>query len=96
MKPEGILAFHVSSRSLDLTAVVRAVAAHAGWTAIAVPDRGDALKGYTPSLWMLAGPAGRLAPILPKSSPPAPPERFDWSDDRSSLLHVLRHASRRQ
>lgn len=96
MKPDGILAFHVSSRSLDLTAVVRAAAAHAGWAAIAVPDRGDALKGYTPSLWMLAGPIERLAPILPRSSPPPPPERFDWSDDKSSLLHVLRHASRRQ
>lgn len=96
MKPDGILAFHVSSRSLDLTAVVRAVSSHAGWTAIAVPDRGDALKGYTPSLWMLAGPRERLAPLLPPSSPPPPPARFDWSDDKSSLLHVLRHASRRQ
>ncbi|MBE0656689.1 MAG: fused MFS/spermidine synthase [Bryobacteraceae bacterium] len=96
MKPDGILAIHVSSRSLDLTAVVRAVATHAGWTAIAVPDRGEALKGYTPSLWMLAGPRERLAPILPPTSPPPPPERFDWSDDQSSLLHVLRHASRRR
>lgn len=96
MKPEGILAFHVSSRSLDLTPVVRAVAEHAGWITVAVADHGDALRGYTPSVWMLAGPKERLAPLLPARVPPPPPARFDWSDDKSSLLHVLRHASRRQ
>lgn len=95
LKPDGVLAFHVSSRSLDLTPVVRAVAERAGWTAIAVADRGDAARGFTPSVWMLAGPKSRLAPLLPAQLPPAPPERFDWTDDRSSLLHVLRHAVRR-
>jgi len=92
LKPDGILAFHVSSRSLDLTPVVRAVSERVGWTAIAVADRGDAVRGYTPSVWMLAGPKSRLAPLLPRELPGSPPERFDWSDDRSSLLHVLRRA----
>ncbi len=95
MKPDGVLAFHVSSRSLDLTPVVRAVSERVGWTAIAVADRGDAVRGYTPSVWMLAGPRSRLEHLLPEKLPESPPERFDWTDDRSSLLHVLRHTARR-
>jgi hypothetical protein len=90
LAPTGFLVLHVSNRSLNLLPVVRAVSESLGWRVVAVTDHGDASRALNPSVWVFAGPEPVLHPFLPAHDAPSPPARYLWTDERSSLLEVLR------
>jgi hypothetical protein len=101
LRPDGILAFHLSNRYLDLVRVADALAADAGLTGVVVRDPvADArqrLEGKEPSTWVLLArqrAALGTLPALPFTRPlpssPAPSLRYLWTDSFSNLVSVVR------
>jgi hypothetical protein len=93
LKPGGKLLIHISNRSLDLEPVVRGMAAHIGFHAAQLLSSGSEAKGEDASRWILltrdeqflAMP--RVSSFVSGWSPGMP---LLWTDDFSSLWHVLR------
>jgi hypothetical protein len=93
---DGIVAWHISNRYLDLRPVLQGLAADAGMTALIFSDQQIPKEsgGRFPSVWvaMTAGPK-TLDAIrsdsrwLPLRSPRPP---IVWTDQRSDVLSVLR------
>ncbi|MFN5994156.1 MAG: spermidine synthase [Betaproteobacteria bacterium] len=92
MKPEGVIAFHVSNRFLDLKPVVQLLAEKRGWHAAWIRDTYE--DGSTSSDWVLLT---RHKPFLLRRDivessyviPPEPGWRV-WTDDFNNLLQVLK------
>ncbi len=94
LKPEGVLAIHVSNRFMDLTEVVARIAADLGRASLAVVSPGDKDEQTLMATWILVtldreflsspafGPGGRQIPLTGGS-------RL-WTDDYSNLLQVLK------
>jgi hypothetical protein len=92
MKADGVIAFHVSNRFLDLKPVVQKLADHAGLHTAWVRETYD--DGSTSSDWILLTREKSLLlkpDILDASSiiPPQPGWRL-WTDDFNNLLQVLK------
>jgi hypothetical protein len=89
LEPDGILAMHVTSPHLDLTPVVRAMAAHTGHTLLRVDRSADPTLDIGFSRWLLmlsdAGPLIGPGVSLERLEPARP-----WTDRFSNLLSVLR------
>jgi len=93
---DGIVAWHISNRYLDLRPVLQGLAGDAGMTALIMSDQNIPKQsgGRFPSVWvaMSAGPK-TIASILgdrrwqPLRSPRPP---ILWTDERSDVLSVLR------
>jgi hypothetical protein len=92
LAPDGVIALHVSNRFFDLDRVALALAPRLGLTAVAYQN--PPLGLAADARWVLmARTQSALPPIVPAPkgrvwrdvSRPAP-----WTDDRSSLVHVLR------
>jgi spermidine synthase len=94
LKPNGVLAVHVSNKYLDLQPVVAAAAADLGKEAVAIQNPEDPPKGITAAIWILVGdPAGFEAQkqIEAKGLIIFPPSRDRlWTDDYSNLFEALR------
>jgi hypothetical protein len=97
LKPDGILALHISNRTLDLQPVTRGLAKHLGWKAhliIAVPIPGEH-DGESTSRWVMLAKdestlqRARIRDTIPGWSSPQQPALF-WTDDFSSLWQVLK------
>jgi SAM-dependent methyltransferase len=93
MRPDGIVAFHVSNRFLNLVPVVARLAAEHGAHATLVDE--EAEEDRTTSTWVLvsrsAGALGR--PEIEQAGATAPEERADWrtwTDDYSNLVQILK------
>jgi hypothetical protein len=94
LKPDGVLAFHISNSHLDLEPVVRALAEKYDFTAALVPAKFmDAGQGKLPSIWMLLCAKAdffnqpgiaTLSTRLPEGRRP-----ILWTDDYSSILPIL-------
>ena len=96
LKPDGVLAIHISSRFMDLKPVVAALAARSGMALAAIrSDKGNKPDAYSSALWVLLTrdrkfleiPAIRSATSVP--DPDAPPPRL-WTDDYSDLVSILK------
>ena len=97
MKPEGIVAFHVSNRFLDLIPVVARVAAEEGAHAVLVsddpPENDDSRRSR--SDWVLVSrskeslghPVIRAAGAVPAEDRPG---WRTWTDDYSNLIQILK------
>jgi hypothetical protein len=97
LEPDGVLAFHISNRYLDLKPVLGNLARNAGLTALVQEDlqvsAEDAALGKTPSVWVVMarsgdalGPLaadGRWLPLAPR------PDQQLWSDDFSSITSIF-------
>ncbi len=93
---DGVIAWHISNRYLDLRPVLQGLAADAGMTSLIMVDQQIPKQsgGRFPSVWvvMSAGPK-TIASIQsdprwqPLRSPRAP---ILWTDERSDVLSVLR------
>jgi hypothetical protein len=94
IKPEGIVAFHVSNRYLELAPVVARIAELKGLNAVLVSDDAQDSQWLNPTDWVLVarepralargplrGAASRIA--VPANSRP-------WTDDFNNLLGVLK------
>ena len=96
MKPDGIVAFHVSNRFLSLVPVVARLAREQGAHAVLVSDRGkEGDDDHTTTDWVLVSRDARAleAPEIKAVSPEAPEEKDNWrtwSDDYSNLVQILR------
>ncbi|MSQ62759.1 MAG: hypothetical protein EXR33_02795 [Betaproteobacteria bacterium] len=97
MKPDGIIAFHVSNRFLNLVPVVAKLAKeHGGWVTL-VSDKGkDGEDDHTTTDWVLVSrdrKALEAAPEIQAASPEMPEVQTSWrtwTDDYSNLLQILR------
>jgi hypothetical protein len=93
--PGGMMAFHISNRSLDLSRVLAGLAASEGLTGYYYNDRvHDAANGKDPSSWaIMARNDGDLHGLAsgphwkPLKTVPRP---VVWRDDFSNILHVLK------
>lgn len=95
MKPDGIVAFHVSNRFLDLVPVVGRIAKENGAHAVVVYDEGGEDGDKTTSDWVLVSrdPKALEAPQIKAAKPVAPEERPEWrtwTDDYSNLVQILK------
>lgn len=94
MKPDGIVAFHVSNRYLELAPVVARIAALKGVHAVLVSDDAKDSKWLNSTDWVLvARNPGVLArePLRGAASPVAlPADTRPWTDDFNNLLGVLK------
>jgi len=97
MKPDGIVAFHVSNRFLDLIPVVARIAREQGAHAVLVrddpEDEDDSLRSRTD--WVLVSrdeKALRAEKIVGGGGVPAEdrPEWRTWTDDYSNLVQILK------
>jgi spermidine synthase len=95
LRPDGVLAFHLSNLYLDLSPVVRGLARARGLASVKIDSPGDESLGTTPSEWMLLAQRAetldtsefreaRLAPAR------AGERTLLWTDDYSSLWPLLR------
>jgi SAM-dependent methyltransferase len=97
MKPDGIVAFHVSNRFLDLIPVVARIAREQQAQAVLVEDDPDEDEpsARSRSDWVLvsrSGTALQAKAIVDRGGAPAE-DRDDWrtwSDDYSNLIQILK------
>ena len=97
MKRDGIVAFHVSNRFLDLVPVVARIAREEGAQAMLVQDdpEEDDPSGRSRSDWVLvsrSGPALSAKAIVEREATAAEdrPEWRTWTDDYSNLIQILK------
>jgi len=97
LRAGGILAFHVSNRHVDLEPVLSDLARDAGLAALiqlepaVAPE--DAARGRVPSRWVAVARAREDLGALvtdPRWHAPRPGRGTPWTDERSSVLAVLR------
>lgn len=84
VRPGGTVAFHVSNRYLDLQLVVRQIAAGLGRNAMTITNQPDPATGAEGAVWVLMDARRPATP--PKIARPD----LQWTDDRSSVLGILR------
>jgi hypothetical protein len=98
LKPEGILAFHVSNQYLDLVPVAGQLASSFGYPAVEIHSASDEQQALSSATWVLitrnrgflarAEIANAAQPIAPR------PGLHLWTDDYNDLLQVMRWVSR--
>jgi spermidine synthase len=87
LKPQGILAVHVSNRFLDLPPVVAAAANTVAARAVKVTSPEDQANAIFQATWMLmdrSAPQSDLVGVDEERSIPA------WTDDYSNLITILK------
>jgi spermidine synthase len=95
LSPDGLIAFHVTNRHLNLSPVVANAAAALDLTAVQRHDRtaqADLADGRESSRWIVvAQRPERLRPLVARGGwqPLRPTGDRVWTDDYSNLLEVL-------
>jgi predicted O-methyltransferase YrrM len=95
LKPGGVLLFHISSRTLQLEPVVRALAEQLKWKAVLFQNAQDLKTGEDSARWIAvtANSAFLEQEALKKAAwgwTISAPQPILWTDDFASLLHVLK------
>jgi spermidine synthase len=95
MKADGIVAFHVSNRFLELVPVVARLARENGAHAVAVYEGSDEDESRTQSDWVLVSrdpQALKSREIVAAGAEPAEDreELRTWTDDYSNLIQILK------
>jgi len=94
LKPNGILAVHISNKYLDLEPVVASAATALGKGAVLVSNADDHAKGVYAATWILLGDRRgfqrqqqieKVGMVLAPGNP-----RYLWTDDYSSLFRILK------
>jgi SAM-dependent methyltransferase len=93
LKPQGVIAFHVSNRFLDLKPVLLAISEHHKLEYAYVHESGE--DGGTTSDWILITrhkPLILRKEIVESTEPVAPqPDWRLWTDDYNNLIQVFKH-----
>jgi SAM-dependent methyltransferase len=95
LKPDGVLAVHISNRYLDLEPVVSQSMTEIGWSGVKVDDEGDEEPYYSGSTWTIMNHdpkffehanfrADGIVPLKPK------PGFKGWTDDFSNLITIIK------
>jgi hypothetical protein len=95
LKPDAVMALHITNRFLDLEPVVATAAAESGWTGVVVTDDGWEQDYYSPSDWVVLSRSAAIFThqefqegfidklrIRPNFRP--------WTDDYSNVIHILK------
>jgi spermidine synthase len=94
LRPDGILALHVSSKYLDLAAVAVQAARDLGKRTLVVTDQAERNPFLLRSNWVLAGnsPAALDRPELSRAADPETGRRHvrAWTDQYINLIGLLR------
>ena len=93
MKPDGIVAFHVSNRFLNLVPVVTRIAEENGAQAVLVDEESE--EDRTTSTWVLVSRDKKALerPEIVEAGASEPDTRDDWrtwTDDYSNLVQILK------
>jgi len=95
LRPEGILAVHVSNRYLDLVPVVERAARHHGLEARLVESDDNDDAGTYRSDWVLVSRSGKVFAEPPLAGPAQEIDDEDdvslWTDDYSNVFRLLKH-----
>jgi spermidine synthase len=94
LKPDGVLAIHISNRYLDLEPVVRALAQHLRWPALCVDTDDDEVTGTYGSTWIVITNNRQVASRIEAEAADSlwvedDPEILQWTDDFASLWQVI-------
>jgi spermidine synthase len=94
MKPQGVIAFHVTNRYLELKSVVKLLAEARGLHAVNVADSGDASRFGSSTDWVLVA---RRPDIFKTKTFAGETEEIEvpagqaiWTDDFNNLYQVLK------
>jgi hypothetical protein len=94
LAPNGVLAFHISNRYLDLEPVLGRIAQAGRLTSLVRRDTGDNALGKSPSHWVVIArrpqDLGSLVHDAKWSPLSTQPDAGLWTDDSSNLLRVFR------
>jgi len=93
LKPDGVLAVHVSNRYVDLEPIVAKAAAESGKIARLIENDSDVAEGISRASWVLVTSRKDLfdRPAFRKATMIDVPLNFRaWTDDYSNLWKVLR------
>ena len=97
VKPDGIVAFHVSNRFLDLIPVVARLASEHGAHALLVnddpEDEDESLRSRSDWVLVSRDVAALKHPTIVEGGGEAPPQRPEWrtwTDDYSNLIQILK------
>jgi hypothetical protein len=93
LKPDGVLAFHVTNTHLDLTGPVHALAQEAGLADVQIVTEQNGARGHYAASWHLLERTGKITSQAladgkgrqPSTGWPAP-----WTDDNCNLLSVIK------
>jgi hypothetical protein len=93
LKPNGVLAVHVSNDYVDLAPVVTAAATETNKSSVIIENAADAEKGIRASLWVLIASGQGLLDRAAFKNQKLIRAKADvrvWTDDYSNLWRVLR------
>ena len=96
LKPQGVLAVHVSNGYLDLPPVVKAAARALGTRAVEVTSPEDQANAISRATWMLVEPPGARDGIAGIAEAAHSSEESEdkvvraWTDDYSNLIEILK------
>jgi hypothetical protein len=94
LKPDGLLLFHITNRSIDLTPVVRGLADDFGLHAVRINSMRDDVHAISTASWaILARDESFLAQdVIQNAAQPWPNERppLLWTDNFASLWQILK------
>jgi hypothetical protein len=93
LKPDGVLAVHVSNRYVDLEPIVGQGARDSGKEARIVTNPSDLIAGISGSTWVLVTSRPGFferEPLKTAERVPVPPDFQPWTDDYSNLWRVFR------
>jgi hypothetical protein len=97
LKDDGILAFNISNRYLNLRPVLRGMSTlEEGMSALWIPDTGNAVQQTDDSDWVLltrnrAFIESAEVKVAARLLPPDEPPPVIWTDDFSNLFRLLRY-----
>ena len=86
LKPDGVLALHLSNRQLNLASVARAAAKELGWFARIIENK-TKVMGERESLWVIMTASPQVARTL-EMEPVTETTLPLWTDDHASLFRV--------
>ena len=94
LKPDGVMAFNISNRYLDLGPVVAQAMTEMGWSGVQVDDDGEDEPFYSGNTWVVLARSPQFfeSPSFRGSSKklkPKPGFRA-WTDDFSNLIQILK------
>ena len=92
LRPDGVLAIHISNKYLDLQPIVESGAASAGANSILVISPADPGRALFSSTWMLASRSEEALANFPEVTFlfRKKPNLRPWTDDYSNLFQILR------
>jgi hypothetical protein len=94
LKPNGVLAFHVTNQFLDLSPVVQQLADNFGFRSVLVQSNDDFERLTIGSNWMLLSRDAGLSRSIPAEqlgpSPSARPDVPLWTDSHNDLFSIIK------